>query len=290
MSDTADWPREGLPHTPSVVEWMAFSDWQHNRQRLILREESRRWAVSFLATLALAGTGLFWGLHLPHPVIQLPEQPPAAIALDLAPLPAAAPAPATDSPTAPQQTQAATKPVPTEPPKVTAPPSPAPHPIISVAKREKTRTPRKKPKQPTPQTRTPDSSAPSAVATHAPPPSDTQTTPVAATAAPGGASAQTTHDPQTWQSALLSQLEKFRRYPSEAMNAREEGTPRVTFSMDRQGHVLSVTLAQTSGHAQLDQEALALPTRAQPLPPPPEAIPGNPITLTVPIEFTLSRN
>lgn len=72
------------------------------------------------------------------------------------------------------------------------------------------------------------------------------------------------------------------------MAEHQEGTPTVTFAMDRKGRVLSVTLASRSGHPLLDQEAVALPSRAQPLPIPPDSVAGDPITLTVPVAFYIS--
>ncbi|MFT9441862.1 MAG: energy transducer TonB [Acetobacter papayae] len=290
MSGATRLPQDRLLPHQQAGGWLSFADWQQDQQRLIRREDSLRWTASFLATLAISATCLWWVLNRPHPVTPLPEQPPTAIAIDLAPEPAAIPAPATDKSPAPQPTQAPAVPTAYEPPKVMAPPSPAPNPPEPVARQQKPVKTSKKHKRPIPQDNMADASEQPATTSSAPPPSETQKTPIAAAAAAGGSSTQTTHDPQTWQSALLGQLEKFRRYPSQAMAEHQEGTPRVTFSMDRQGHVLSVILAQTSGYARLDQEALSLPARAQPLPPPPDEIMGNPVTLTVPIEFTLSRN
>lgn len=59
--------------------------------------------------------------------------------------------------------------------------------------------------------------------------------------------------------------------------------------MNRDGKVLSVTLERSSGFGILDDEALALPKRAQPLPKPPEDLPGQTIELVVPVEFVLGR-
>ena len=61
----------------------------------------------------------------------------------------------------------------------------------------------------------------------------------------------------------------------------------VTFTMDRTGHVLSVSLLHSSGADDLDEEAVALVRRAEPLPPMPAELPGNTVKLTVPITFSL---
>jgi protein TonB len=52
--------------------------------------------------------------------------------------------------------------------------------------------------------------------------------------------------------------------------------------------VLSARIEKSSGVESLDQETLALIQRAQPLPKPPAEMPGNPIELVVPIEFSLT--
>lgn len=93
----------------------------------------------------------------------------------------------------------------------------------------------------------------------------------------------------TWQGELLGHLERHKRYPRAAQWKRREGTVVVAFSLDREGRVIAKRLARASGHADLDDEALALLARAQPLPPPPDGIPGERIELVVPIQFFLKR-
>ena len=61
------------------------------------------------------------------------------------------------------------------------------------------------------------------------------------------------------------------------------------FVMDAQGRVLSYEIAKSSGRAALDQEALDLIQRAQPLPPLPADFPTRTLDAVVPIEFTLNR-
>ncbi|MCE2563732.1 TonB family protein [Komagataeibacter sp. FNDCF1] len=272
------------PATPS------FTHWQENRHRQARHAETMRWGLSFLAVLAVTGGTVAWVMRLPPPPVAVPEPPPAAIAIDMAPEPVSTPTPSTDAPVGPRQTLSIPDPAPAEPPKITAPPSPAPNPPVPVPGPEK---PRKvvKPHKPVPQLKKPvPDRTPPAEATTAPPSSDARLAPAQAAPAPGSPSAHAAHDPLTWQGALLAQLEKFKRYPIAAMSDRQEGVPTVTFSMDRAGRVLSVRLASSSGHLMLDQEAIALPKRAQPLPVPPDSVPGDPITLTVPVEFYLHQN
>lgn len=93
--------------------------------------------------------------------------------------------------------------------------------------------------------------------------------------------------PETWEGRVLVQLNRYRRYPRLAEVRRQQGVPYIRFVMDRQGMVLSVALERSSGFSDLDREALALPTRAQPLPKPPDDKPGDSLELVVPVQFFL---
>lgn len=268
----------------------AFVDWQRTRLRLARRADILRWGVSFFTVLAVSSGCLWWVMRLPAPPATVPEPPPAAIAIDMAPEPVATPTPPADVPPGPQQTRSIPDPAPMEPPKIMAPPSPALNPPVPVPAPDKRRRIVKKHKPiPVLNPQKPDQTPP-AEATTAPPSSEAPPAPTQAAPASGASSSKVSHDPVTWQGTLLAQLEKYKRYPADAMADHQEGVPTVTFSMDRKGHVLSVTLAGSSGHPLLDQEALALPQRAQPLPVPPESVAGDPITLTVPVEFYIHQN
>lgn len=94
---------------------------------------------------------------------------------------------------------------------------------------------------------------------------------------------------QTWQGRLLAHLEQRKRYPAQARARRLQGVTYVRFTMDRQGRVLSASIDRSSGHSVLDAEALALLHRSQPLPLPPAEIPGDPISLSVPVDFFTRR-
>jgi protein TonB len=93
-----------------------------------------------------------------------------------------------------------------------------------------------------------------------------------------------TMSPATWKSRLMARLERAKRYPSGARRRGEQGTAYVSFALDAQGRVLSAQLARSSGHAELDEEVLALVRRASPLPPPPPGVPG---TITAPVRFSI---
>jgi protein TonB len=106
-----------------------------------------------------------------------------------------------------------------------------------------------------------------------------------ATAPPASApSAAVVHN---WESLLVAHIERFKRYPVEARTRGEQGMVRVAFAIDRDGWVRSSRVVQSSGSSELDQEALAMLTRAQPVPRPPDRIPTRELSFMVPIKFTI---
>jgi protein TonB len=89
-----------------------------------------------------------------------------------------------------------------------------------------------------------------------------------------------------WQKEITAILERNKRYPSEARAARQQGTAKIAFNMDRQGRVLSTRLVASSGSSALDEEALSLTQRSH-FPPPPVVFAGGEIIVTVPVRFSL---
>jgi protein TonB len=90
-----------------------------------------------------------------------------------------------------------------------------------------------------------------------------------------------------WESLLVAHIERFKRYPLEAREHGEQGIVRVAFLIDRDGWVRSSRIVRSSGSSDLDQEALAMLTRAQPMPRPPERISTRELSFQVPIKFTI---
>jgi protein TonB len=93
---------------------------------------------------------------------------------------------------------------------------------------------------------------------------------------------------ETYQAALLGRLAALRHYPAAARAQHKQGVVVVSFSMDRSGHVLGANLSRSSHVESLDREGVDVVQRASPLPPPPAEIAGNPVLLTVSIEFNLN--
>lgn len=103
----------------------------------------------------------------------------------------------------------------------------------------------------------------------------------------GRMSRQTMKARMSWIQLLFAHIDQFKQYPRKAKRLGIQGTPKVEFTMNRQGQVLALKLLQSSGNQELDAEALAMIKRAQPLPEPPKNVSGEPIVLSVPLLFRL---
>jgi len=88
-----------------------------------------------------------------------------------------------------------------------------------------------------------------------------------------------------WRSLLAAHIERFKRYPAEARSRGEQGIAKVAFTIDHEGHLLSSRIVQSSGSTALDQETLAMLTRAQPMPQPPDQISDAELSFVVPVRF-----
>jgi periplasmic protein TonB len=90
-----------------------------------------------------------------------------------------------------------------------------------------------------------------------------------------------------WQGRLAAHIERFKRYPAEARSHSVTGTVIVSYTIDREGHLLRSSIVQSSGSAALDQEALAMLVRAQPMPRPPEELSSNEVICVMHVGFNL---
>jgi len=219
------------------------------------------WATSSLTMLALHAGAL--AVAVLWQVTQAPPTPPpGAMLIELAPPPEAPPAPKPEPPRPPEPQKKVEKPKP-EPVKKPQPVKPKAPPVPQAAVAD-----------PTQQAEEAKPAAPAEPAA-APPQAAPLPSPAPSNAVPN------------WQGSLRAHLERHKRYPSSAQFRRQQGAPMVRFIMDRDGNVLSAQLERSSGITSLDEEAVALLSRAQPLPPPPPEIPGERIELRVPIQFFL---
>jgi protein TonB len=217
------------------------------------------------AHIALGLWALNW--HVEAAPIELP---PAAMLIELAPLPAVAPPPA---PAVIQQ--------PTPEPEVVV----APKPKLLLDKPKPKPKPVVKPPKPTP---TPP--VPAAKPVEQPAPTATTAPAAAPAAAQPSSSSATAAAKVSWQSQLLSHLARYKRYPDEARRRGIQGTSQVRFNLDRSGKVLHVELANSSGNAALDRATLAMIRRASPVPAPPaELLSNGQLEIVAPFIYALER-
>jgi periplasmic protein TonB len=86
---------------------------------------------------------------------------------------------------------------------------------------------------------------------------------------------------------LRTWLERHKEYPRRAQLRRQEGTALLRFVVDRDGHVLSYRIEESSGHAALDDAVEEMLERAQPLPTMPPEMTQARLELVVPVTFQL---
>ena len=201
------------------------------------------------------------------------------IMIELAPLPVAPETNQTELPPGPQQSQAQPEPEP-ELPKpvektVELPPEPQAEPLQAVLPPPK---PIEKPVEKKHEQK--HASLPSA------PSAAEKMAERAAAPAPGAAS----HNPNavpSWKSALVSRLERAKRYPPQAQARGEHGVAQLAFSVDRSGGVHNARIVRSSGSNLLDEATLELLKHAAPLPAPPPELAGAQIAIQVPIRYDI---
>ena len=94
---------------------------------------------------------------------------------------------------------------------------------------------------------------------------------------------------RSWYSLVSAHLNRKKTYPREAKKAGQQGTPTVRFTVDRRGRVSNISIARSSGHELLDEATLSLIRRAAPLPAMPSSMGRETVTISLPIEYSLSR-
>ena len=212
-----------------------------------------------------------------------PVEPPPPAAVAPSPPPVEPPPPPIEAP--PPQPVEAPPPQPVEapPPPVEMPPPPpaetAPPPKTEppMAPKEPPPAPKAAPRpQPKPQPKP----APARPAATEPAAAPKPAAPKTAAASPAASKA----DDGAYRASLYARIYGAVRYPESARERGAAGVAVVSFSFDATGQVTSAVLAQSSGDAALDADAVAAVRRASPLPPPPE---GAARAYTVPIRYRL---
>lgn len=93
----------------------------------------------------------------------------------------------------------------------------------------------------------------------------------------------------SFESRVLAHINRFKQYPPSARKAHIEGVVMLHFVMDANGHVTAADIQKSSGRPVLDNEALAMIQRAQPLPALPADFPTRTLNAVVSIEFSLKN-
>jgi protein TonB len=243
-------------------------------------------ATVLAAHLALVATYLLFFAQQPPGAPVVP-----AVIIDMSPMPVA-PASPMDVAPGPEMVEAQPPPEPqvNEPPPpepIVEPPLPLPDPVVALPEppppppppevKEEPRPPEEKPPEP----KRVDRKKP-APRTTAAPRSDRNTAETPASPSIGASAAMA-----SWRDLVVSQLQRAKRYPSGAESRREQGVVTLSFSLSRNGAVLSRAIVRSSGHSELDQEVLAMVMRAQPFPPFPASMTQARVNLSVPVRFSL---
>jgi periplasmic protein TonB len=241
------------------------------------RADLVRYGISAGFALSLhVGTALFFLLEWVSTPSMLSQ--PAALMVDLAPLPSSPMRAFKLTPPGPQQVQAQPKPRQevVKLPRIKQPP--VMRGDVVLHKDEDKTPPLPSPDQP-PAPRSTD------MPTFVAPKND-----VAAAPASGAASVVPRTVEESWEDAILAKLEHAKRYPGLAQMRGEEDVVYLRFVIDRSGQVLSARIDHSHNFALLDDEVLSLIQRVQPLPPPPPQVTGDKIELVVPVEFFIEHH
>ena len=239
------------------------------------RTDARRWltcSAIVLCAYAAAGAGLMtWRQSQP---IEAAE-PAGAIVIDFAPLPAAPQAPQNNVAPGPEQVMSQVTPKPEEQ-------KPEEDKLEKLPEMPNSEAALKAP-EPTPP---PEEAQEAAPTTSAPQALTERSAVQAAAPTEGRPDARQTEALATWKTQLIAAIERNKRYPDAARAQRAQGIAQIAFALDRQGRVVETRLVRGSGATALDEEALAIPRRAQPFPVPPQMA-GERIVINMPIRFTV---
>ena len=92
---------------------------------------------------------------------------------------------------------------------------------------------------------------------------------------------------QLYLSKLTRWTGGYIRYPKTSLRRGEEGTVRVTVTIDRSGKVIDQVIVNESEFKRLNQEAIKAVKRASPYPAMPDVIAGDSFEFTLPVVFAL---
>ncbi|MGJ8516977.1 energy transducer TonB [Carnimonas bestiolae] len=94
-------------------------------------------------------------------------------------------------------------------------------------------------------------------------------------------------DRQNWNSQAVAKLEAAKRYPPAARQRRQQDVIRVMMTVNRQGRIVQHRIVMSHHVMLLDREVDRMMSSVK-LPPLPDSIPGETITVMVPINFRVT--
>lgn len=243
------------------------------------RQKLTRYSGSLLLVLAVHAIAIIVALR--WPASQAIELPPAAMMVELAPLPEPAPPPP------PQVVQ---PPQPPAPEEVVPVPEVAQAPKPEIVVPKKVEKPKPKPQPPKPVKKPEPPQEKPAEQTPVDTPPTTAKVEKSAAPTPPSPPAPPSNALPSWQSDLLRHLSKYKKYPEDARRRGMQGVARLRFVVDAQGNVLSYSIASSSGSPSLDRATTEMVRRAQPLPkPPPETLNNGTIEILAPFVYSLDK-
>ena len=242
----------------------------------------RRWMIAGTTVVLVHAAIAFWLISLRETNTSVGE-PPAAVMIELAPLPVAPPSDAPPEITpGPQMKQAEPEEV-VEPQQTIAVPAlpPAPKPAVVLMTAPKPKPKPKPPKKVAKKVEKPEREPP-APRTSAP--THSQAAPARTAAVPRqGSSGSSAASIASWRSQVFAHLV---RYKPGTSSADGSGTASLSFTINRSGSIVSSRLSGSTGSSTLDQKALEMVRRANPFPAPPPEVGGGSFTFSVPVHFS----
>ena len=95
---------------------------------------------------------------------------------------------------------------------------------------------------------------------------------------------------RSYAGVLAAHLNRHKTYPVSARRQGREGTVTLRLVVDRRGRALSARIARNAAFPELDQAALSMLERAQPLPPFPGGMSETELVVMIPVTFELDRS
>jgi len=92
-----------------------------------------------------------------------------------------------------------------------------------------------------------------------------------------------------WMRAVSERVRQFFYYPEDALAVHKTGVAILHFGVRRNGQIDRLEIARSSGDPELDQAALDIMRKAQPLPPIPERMHTERVDGQLPINFGVRR-